>query len=115
MSHIIEIQTVDTGCWIVPDNKVGDAYNANEIQSFEIHCSAIGKDKDKYYLAAYLSPDRIEVKLYRGTQAQCVRMSSKLLDAISKKLTVIRLWKLGLDITAEDENDSSQAILDLVK
>ena len=113
MSNIIEIQTVDTGCWIVPDDRMGDAYNANEIQSFEIHCSAI--NKDKYYLAAYMSHNRIEVKLYRGTQAQCVRMSNKLLDAISEKMTVIRLWKLGLDITDEDECDSSQAILDLVK
>lgn len=115
MSGIIKIETADTGCWIVPGDQLGEAHNANAIQSFEIHPVARLRDKDdKHNLIAYMQPERVDqAKLYTGTESQCVRMLNKMLDAISIKIVVIRLWKLALEIEAEDEE--GKGLEDLVK
>lgn len=109
--HII-IEHVDTGCWIVPDNKLGESFNLSQVTSFETHCNTAGKDE--YYLAIYIHRGR-EVKLYHGTQQQCIRLHNKILESITVGMTVIRVWKLAIEIESEDESDSPQAIVDTVK
>ena len=107
----IIIEHIDTGCWIVPNDKLGESFNLAHVTSFETHFNA---GKDEYYLAAYIHRGR-EVKLYCGTEQQCVRLHNKILESITVGLTVIRVWKLALEIDSEDEGDSPQAIIDSVK
>lgn len=109
----IIIEHVDTGCWIIPDfEDKGESFNISHITAFETHCNTAGKDE--YYLAAYIHRGR-EVKLYTGTKEQCVRMLNKIMDSIMVGLTIIRVWKLAIEIDSEDENGSSQATIDATR